>query len=282
MTAPATSSAATAVFHDTRTVTAEEIGRHRAAVRSMIGAAHEPDPAVQASPVYPFVLASGASDRIIGELIGATDERPALVHLTQEILVHRPVRPGELIPLGARREPRGVRLALRCELSAGEDTPVATLVTGALLVGADTPEPFGEFPASAAPSPAGEQAEPIHVTHRLTTETIRRYAEASGDHNPIHLDADAARAAGFPGVIAHGMSVVALACEEVIDRYAAGDATRIRGVGVRFSAPVLPGEPVDLTMRPDRNMVGFAVRTPRGPALKNGWVTFFEERNPHG
>lgn len=38
---------------------------------------------------------------------------------------------------------------------------------------------------------------------------LRRYAEASGDPNPIHLSDDAAEAAGLPGVIAHGMLTVA-------------------------------------------------------------------------
>ncbi len=38
---------------------------------------------------------------------------------------------------------------------------------------------------------------------------LRRYAEASGDSNPIHLADEAAEEAGLPGVIAHGMLTVA-------------------------------------------------------------------------
>ena len=38
---------------------------------------------------------------------------------------------------------------------------------------------------------------------------LRRYADASGDPNPIHLSDEAAGAAGLPGVIAHGMLTVA-------------------------------------------------------------------------
>lgn len=40
-------------------------------------------------------------------------------------------------------------------------------------------------------------------------DQLRRYAEASGDPNPIHLSDEAAEAAGLPGVIAHGMLTVA-------------------------------------------------------------------------
>lgn len=38
---------------------------------------------------------------------------------------------------------------------------------------------------------------------------LRQYAEASGDFNPIHLDDAYARGAGFDGVIAHGMLIMA-------------------------------------------------------------------------
>ena len=40
-------------------------------------------------------------------------------------------------------------------------------------------------------------------------EQLRKYAEASGDANPIHLSDEAAETAGLPGIIAHGMLTVA-------------------------------------------------------------------------
>lgn len=39
----------------------------------------------------------------------------------------------------------------------------------------------------------------------ITRETLALFAGASGDHNPIHIDLDFARAAGMPDVFAHGM-----------------------------------------------------------------------------
>lgn len=39
----------------------------------------------------------------------------------------------------------------------------------------------------------------------ISREQIKDYAAASGDFNPIHLDANFAKAAGFSDVIAHGM-----------------------------------------------------------------------------
>lgn len=49
-----------------------------------------------------------------------------------------------------------------------------------------------------------------------------RYAEASGDHNPIHVDEDMAKAMGFPRTIVHGLCVMALAQKAVLDGAAGG------------------------------------------------------------
>ena len=40
-------------------------------------------------------------------------------------------------------------------------------------------------------------------------EDLARYAQASGDDNPLHLDANLARAVGFPARPAHGMRILA-------------------------------------------------------------------------
>ncbi len=39
----------------------------------------------------------------------------------------------------------------------------------------------------------------------ISRYTLALYAGASGDHNPIHIDSDFAKAAGMPDVFAHGM-----------------------------------------------------------------------------
>ena len=49
------------------------------------------------------------------------------------------------------------------------------------------------------------EALPPFVKPPVTQEQLRRYADASGDHNPIHLDEEAARRVGLDSVIAHGM-----------------------------------------------------------------------------
>jgi len=50
----------------------------------------------------------------------------------------------------------------------------------------------------------GESLSPL-VKPPISQEQLNRYADASGDHNPIHLDEEAAHRVGLDSVIAHGM-----------------------------------------------------------------------------
>lgn len=75
---------------------------------------------------------------------------------------------------------------------------------------------------------------------QVTVEQINRYAQASGDHNPIHVDDTFARSAGLPGVIAHGMLTMAFANQFVTDWL--GDRSLLKRLQGRFAGMVLPGD----------------------------------------
>ncbi|SDS32459.1 MaoC/PaaZ C-terminal domain-containing protein [Actinoplanes derwentensis] len=258
-----------------------------AAYRRAVRATLEPATIAGPSPVHPFVLTSPEFARTTRRITGAD---PSQVHISQEFTVHRLLRDDEKVSsslevTGARREARGIRVAMRTEIRDADGGPVCAMVTTVLLTGVTEPEPFGEMPPLAAPagrnvastgSPAGTgRAEPVTRTVSLSRADVAGYAEVSGDRNPIHLDDEAARAAGFDSVIAHGMSVVALVTELAVDLFAGGDPARVRGLGCRFSSPVRPGEPVEVSFRPDESgsVVAFTCATPRGIALKGGWIT---------
>ena len=67
-----------------------------------------------------------------------------------------------------------------------------------------------------------------------------RYAEASGDNNPIHFDPAVARAAGFPGVLVHGMASLALAVNAIETTFAGrGPMTAL---AIEWTRPVFPAD----------------------------------------
>jgi acyl dehydratase len=80
----------------------------------------------------------------------------------------------------------------------------------------------------------------------LTRTTLALFAGASGDHNPIHIDSDAAREAGLPDVIGHGMLTMSW-----LGRLLTGWAPQrdLREFGVRFTAITRIGERITCTGR---------------------------------
>ena len=74
-------------------------------------------------------------------------------------------------------------------------------------------------------------------TYTVTRDDLRRYAAASGDPNPVHLSDEAAVAAGFPGVIAHGMYTLALAGRAL--QTWSGGAGAVRDLRAKFTRPVV-------------------------------------------
>jgi acyl dehydratase len=85
------------------------------------------------------------------------------------------------------------------------------------------------------------------LARTMTQDQINAYAEASGDHNPIHVDPDFARSVGLPGTIAHGLLDMGILTEAVA-RWAGG-YEKVASVACRFSKPLLPGETVTCTGR---------------------------------
>ena len=67
----------------------------------------------------------------------------------------------------------------------------------------------------------------------ITRHRLALYCGASGDHNPIHVDLDFAKQAGFPDVFSHGMLVMAYLGQALTD---AVPPPRLRSFSTRFVA----------------------------------------------
>lgn len=151
-----------------------------------------------------------------------------MVHVANRITQRRPVRLGETVSMSVRaenlrRHEKGRQFDVLSELST-EDGLVWSEVSTYLRRGKG--EGSSQRKQLAAPSP--------NAIWRVPDDIGRRYAEVSGDRNPIHLHPLPAKLFGFPSAIAHGMWTKARALAAFEGRLP--DAYT---VDVRFKLPVL-------------------------------------------
>jgi len=107
------------------------------------------------------------------------------------------------------------------------------------------------------------------LSRRVTQEGIRRYAEASGDYNPIHVDEEYARATPFGSTIAHGMLVLAYVSEMMAAAFGRDWLAGGR-LKARFRAPARPGDTLTVRAEPRR------ARLPDGQARQINGERVFE------
>jgi acyl dehydratase len=68
----------------------------------------------------------------------------------------------------------------------------------------------------------------------------------AGDYNPLHVDPEIARAAGFDRPILHGLCGYGMAGRALIRGLCGDDPARMRRLDVRFTSPMVPGEPLQV------------------------------------
>ena len=79
------------------------------------------------------------------------------------------------------------------------------------------------------------------VRRTISLQRIADYADASGDHNPIHLDPEFAASTQFGGIISHGMLTLALLSEMLTGAFGE-DWLRSGRLRVRFKGAACPGD----------------------------------------
>jgi acyl dehydratase len=90
---------------------------------------------------------------------------------------------------------------------------------------------------------SGEQIPELRITpDRFLTV---RYAGASGDYNPIHIDEEFAKSVGLPGRILHGLWTMAQVARAQTD--AAGGPERLKRLSVQFRGMGVPEQEVVVT-----------------------------------
>jgi acyl dehydratase len=84
---------------------------------------------------------------------------------------------------------------------------------------------------------AGDQIDGLQVTPDKYTP--HRYAGASGDFNPIHIDPEFAKAVGLPNTILHGLYMMGLVARAGAEA-AGGDPRSLKRLSVEFRGMGVP------------------------------------------
>jgi acyl dehydratase len=219
--------------------------------RAYAAATNDSNPAYSngayAPPVFAVVPTWDAMMVALHDVVPAPDQ-VAMLHAEQDMHFFRPLVPGRTLETSAeayslRTGRMGTRFTMRVTSTDADDGGLvveqfATMLLRGLAGALDDHGPVPPDHALPAEAKAAKVAE---MATTVDLDQARRYADASGDRNPIHLDDVAARAVGLPGVILHGMCTMALCAAGLVDAVADGDPARLRRLAVRFYRPVFPG-----------------------------------------
>ena len=166
-----------------------------------------------------------------------------LVHGEQEMVFYDVLRPWDLVA------PRSEIASIE-EKSSGwlvevdqwlmRDGETVAEATSGLFV--RNPEAEKSSGSDSDEADAADLGDPIYTeTQVVADDQPKRYAEASGDMNPIHTDPQVAKAAGLPDVILHGLCTMAFGARAVVDGLLDSEVENLGRISVRFAKPVVPG-----------------------------------------
>lgn len=234
---------------DTFEVTRERIAQYAAATNDPIPAHLAGD---VASPVF-AVVPSFMSIMQVAFRVAPPEVALRVVHGEQDFRFHRPIRPSDVIatrakPIGYAGAPNGTSAAFLLECRDADGELVNEQYMTAFFRGVDVRETVGELAPPHKFDEALHAHEPVAVViQHVDDDQTYRYSSASGDPMPIHLDDEAARSAGLPGIIAQGLCTQAFTSWALLTSVADGQTARLKRHTVRFAKPVLPGQ--DITTR---------------------------------
>jgi acyl dehydratase len=177
------------------------------------------------------------------------------VHATDDVIVHRLIRPPERLftratLAGIERRKAGAYQLTRFDTTDEKGAPVCTTWYGNLYRGVEVSgpdRPPADAPAMLAPA-AGAAAAHASFSIPISPVAAHIYGACARLGNPvnIHTDLATAKNAALPGTILHGTATLAMAASRVIAAEAGGDPTRAGRIHARFGAMVLMPSEVEV------------------------------------
>lgn len=199
-----------------------------------------------------------------------------LVHGEQDMRFLLPVRPGDVITSTSRIEAieqktTGELLVVGITAKNQRGEAVLEAKSGLFIRGPRKRENLEGEKAEKQNEEAAWQAQPkaFEDVVVVAADQSKRYAAASGDHNPIHLDEDVAKMAGLPSIILHGLCTMAFVHDALVRHYG-GDPMVVKRLAVRFNKPVLMGDKLTIDVRGTGKQLAIQVTNQSGAVVLKG------------
>ena len=210
-----------------------------------------------------------------------------LLHGTQDFVYYRALKVGDTVTTAAEivgMEAKGSGDLYTCRYDVLLDGEIAVSTTSGFFIrGKKKPvDPNAPAKPKTTTPKAVEAPEPIGRAFEEATEVAtdqpQRYADASGDQNPIHLDDDYAKMVGLGGVVLHGLCSMAFASRAVVQKACGGDPRLLKTLGLRFTDVVRPGDTITTSGRATESVVQFESTNQSGvKVLAKGYATLADQ-----
>ncbi len=190
-------------------------------------------------PTYGVLLAQAGTARSIGNF-----DRAMLVHAEQYVELHRPLPVEGTVRTSSRvtgMYDKGSGALVESESVAVDpatDEPMITIRSSTFIRGEGG---FGGDRGTGAPWQLPDRAPDHRVVEQTRPEQALLY-RLSGDRNPLHADPKFAARGGFSRPILHGLCTYGFTGRVLLHELCGSDPARFTSMSGRFSAPVLPGE----------------------------------------
>lgn len=217
--------------------------------------------------VLPIWTTLAVRDTVVSEAVAMR-----VLHGSQDIHFHSALRDGDTARsrarvLGVHPKASGTIVTLQTRTEAGGELRNEQYMT-LFYRGVEGEAEAGEL---APPQPPGAAELDRETTFDVDADQTYRYAEASTDHMPIHLDPAVARQYGLPGIIVHGLCTMAMSTAALTRALGVDDVGRVARLAVRFTSPVQPDQRLRVRYAGANGGFGFQVEDAQGAiVIKDG------------
>ncbi len=171
-----------------------------------------------------------------------------LVHGEQDMRFYKPIKPGDKITSRAKIksiEDKGSGEFLVINVNSNDEKGEKVIESdwGIFIRGLGSGQQKKKDGKKEEQAQMAIETQPIfRKVTRVPKDVTYRYAEASGDMNPIHIDEKVAKSAGLKGIIVQGLCTLSMTMRAIIECYLDGDPAKLKRLGCRFASPVYPGD----------------------------------------